>query len=147
MCPGQVVPSPASCGFSEGSCGEVEDQEARWGLRNEMLMKLVAKKAKSADVFFLAAWQGFMDFSPVGLHLLFSLNGPQREKHVNFYASYPLKTQTAGSWKRTVDWLKANLWTDNCSGFYFTTVYVISKCRKCLFVFCNWFRLPPGLEN
>lgn len=37
---------------------------------------------------------------------------------------------------RTVDCLqKANLWTDNCSGRYFTTtVYVISKCRKCLFV-------------
>lgn len=46
-------------------------------------------------------------FLPIGLHLLFSLNGPQREKYVNFYASYPLKT------KKKLQGAENGLWTDS----------------------------------
>jgi len=53
-----------------------------------MLMKLVAKKVCRR---FSGSMTGFYGFFSVGLQLLFSLNGPQREKSVNFYASYPLK--------------------------------------------------------
>lgn len=61
-----------------------------------MLMKLVAKKKKSKVCRLFFIWQHdrvLWIFSLVGLHLLFSLKGPQREKYVNFYASYPLKNK------------------------------------------------------
>ncbi|TNN80188.1 hypothetical protein EYF80_009513 [Liparis tanakae] len=47
MCPGQVVPSPASCGFSEGSWRDVEDQEARIVPTKETEKGLKGKKVSS----------------------------------------------------------------------------------------------------
>lgn len=97
-----------------------------------------SKKAKSADVFFWQHDRVLWIFSP--RRSAFTVQLKRTAKGKNTWTSMHLillktKKKLQGAEKRTVDWLKANLWTDNCSGCYFTTVYVISKCRKCLFVF------------
>lgn len=71
-------------------------------LRNEMLMKLVAKKKKkqSLQTFLSGSMTGFYGlFSLVGLHLLFSLKRTTKGKYMNFYASFPLKTTTTTTTK------------------------------------------------
>lgn len=110
-------------------------QEARWGLRNEMLMKLVAKKKKKERKrkkrererkkrskvcrrFFSGSMTGFYGFFPpphthVGLYLLFQLKTDHREKKgKNTWTSMHLiLLKTLKNCRE----LKNGLWTDSKS--------------------------------
>lgn len=143
-------------------------------VRFEMLLKLVAekkegkKKGKVCRLFLLSdSMTGFSGFfSPHRSAFTAQLKQTEKGRTSMHLILFKTKTkQTAGSWTRTEDCLKANLWTEDCSGCYFSTVCVISKCRINVFIFsfcffffqvcfcfflsffCNWLLLPPGLEK
>lgn len=108
------------------------------------------KEKKSADLFFLAAWQGFMDFfcrSTITVQLKRTTKG----KSENFYASYTLFL-TAGSWKcKDCGLTQSKSVNYYCSGRFFQRCLVISKCRNFFFSFLffsfwNRFCLPTGLK-
>lgn len=134
--------------FSEGSCREGAGGGGGGGRRRgEMLMKPVAKKKVCRRFFFSGSMTGFYGFFPpcrsaFTVHLKKKhkkTTGPSlREKYVNFYASNPLQNrQTKTNKQKHCRELKTDCGLSQicelkiCSGCYFTTVCVISKCRKC----------------